>query len=779
MKTIIVSCLIVFASFSCFSADKTQVPADRWMEIDLFWFNRDNIQGSVDEFWERYYPLFECVDGWKGVIINVGWVMDYILEWKGDLNQQILLPKNMKQEGTFNEQGYFRGNSVERFALWKNRFPDKNGVFTPVNYQPWSYGDLKKLALTLRKVAFRKYYLSDFKVGTFAVGWDATYGGEISNFAKVHSNLFLKDVYYWNKVVNLEATLNVDSCRYATFPNGIPQGTPFTVFFGKQWGSLSEKVGLDAILLRDSFLGSGVYGRTGLYGKIAPADPLKVDLWTKAAADLVKQTKTANPKCIVIGYSNGASGVADWRVNCLDLETIANEGYLDAWIDQTWAGAWNEVGQRPYNFWNTQNLGWTYQLAYILTRAAALANSKVRHYFLTETFDAWELWDIIHNAPDRLRWGIWAYSHASVKTPFGLKIPKGNYISWGNQGKSLLTKEDVKFLSVNINEAMIDAHQMTEISGPTLVYNRNAMEWQSKNAPDLNIKEWIDEQAGTIIKWSVPILSVTRMEYLPKVESDLFIFQTPVHLPVKDKETILNLINSGKPVAVFGSPAGGIDPEIAESIGISTKETTVKNIKYIGSLHSRTDGFFEGLPNTFPLYQPFTRTTNAKDTNVIYSVDRSPCLILNSSGHKRVMFWDPPELSVNVNAYIPQEGTSLDEMLGSPVPWVLTARVLNSLAKNSGQPYVEKIEEYNPASLSIWKRSDGSYRILAGNLEEGINHKADQSRKLILNFPESWSNNKIIQSDEIWHGGKQITNNKLYIFMDQEKSKLYTISSKK
>ena len=38
--------------------------------------------------------------------------------------------------------------------------------------------------------------------------------------------------------------------------------------------------------------------------------------------------------------------------------------------------------------------------------------------------------DVIHTAPERLRWGIWAYSHAAVKTPKGLKFPDGSYICW-------------------------------------------------------------------------------------------------------------------------------------------------------------------------------------------------------------------------------------------------------------------------------------------------------------------------------------------------------------
>ena len=52
MKNLLLTWFIGIVSFSCFGADKLAVPADRWIEIDLFWFNRDNIPGSVDEFWK-------------------------------------------------------------------------------------------------------------------------------------------------------------------------------------------------------------------------------------------------------------------------------------------------------------------------------------------------------------------------------------------------------------------------------------------------------------------------------------------------------------------------------------------------------------------------------------------------------------------------------------------------------------------------------------------------------------------------------------------------------
>jgi hypothetical protein len=75
----------------------TPLKTDRWLEIDLYWFEHNDMELSVNQFWDRFSPLPEGVNGWKGVILNVGWISDYILEWKGDLNEAIMLPKSMKK----------------------------------------------------------------------------------------------------------------------------------------------------------------------------------------------------------------------------------------------------------------------------------------------------------------------------------------------------------------------------------------------------------------------------------------------------------------------------------------------------------------------------------------------------------------------------------------------------------------------------------------------------------------------------------------------------------
>lgn len=751
----------------------SKISTDRWVEIDIYWFDHADMEKSAQIFWDRYYPLFENVGNYKGVILNVGWLMDIVYEWQGDLDKQIAFPKNMKRWPFIAYPGQLTGTSQQQEKLWKKRF-EKAGDYEIIQYAPWTYADLKKLTAVLKKTAKQRYGLDDIRVGILTIGWEEIYEGEISTFAKNHPNAFLKDVFHWN-VPNLTAKLDADSRKYGAYPDGIKQDTALTEFFGNQWGHLSKKIGLDVIILRDSILGAGVYRRTGPFGTKASSDPQKNKEWSRATADLVRYTKQANPSALVIGYSNAATAVGDWRVNAFDLEAIAKEGHLDGWIDQTWAGAWNEIGQRPTpwtDLWNAPVLGWTYHLGYMLGHAAVLADTDVRHYFLTETFDAWESWDIIHTNPDRLRWGIWAYSHAAVKKPDGLKLPAGSYISWGNQGKKLLSKEDVEFLAINSDQAIRNALNTKEVYGPTLVYNREAMKWQNENAPDKFIKEWIDEQAGTLMKWSVPILSITRVEYVDKVQSDFFIFQTPVHLSDANKQKVLQILNSSKPSAVFASPAGGLDPQIAELIGIKTYHKYAQEIANIGTLNAQVGGIFEGLPNTFALYHYLSYNELTKPVDTLYSIIRGgPALVLNND--KQLLFWDPPELSYNMPDFA-WDTSSLDEQLGSPVPYVLTTRAINQMSKKSDLAHVNDIAPYNPAAVAFWQLKDGSYCVMAGNLEEGLIHTEDKEVQVTFNFPDNKKFDEPFVIDEIWQNNSFVTGTgKLRIVLDQGESKLY------
>jgi len=751
-----------------------KINEDRWLELDLYWFDKDNILASVNKFWQRYAPLFKGITGWRGVILNVGWLMDYIYEWRGDLNDSLPLPKSMYQSSCKME-GQLTGNTRERIRKWKRRA--KKLVTKKVAYQNWTYGDLKVLAQTLRKVAAEKYAVKDIKVGSLVVGWASIYGGNKSTFTTKHPQVYKGSISVesFGPALNVEGKLNDDPASYAAFPNGIKKGMPIYEFFGAQWGCLSRTVGLNAIVLRDSVIGPGIYRRVGPYGRRAPADPDKVARWSKATTNFVKSTKLGNPTAVVFGYSSAASAVADWRVNCVDLETIAKQGYLDGWIDQTWAGAWNEVGVRNF-FWNVPYLGWTYQMANVLLHAAVLADTDVHHYVLTETFDAWEPWDIIHTAPERLKWGMWAYHHAALKTPKGVKMPRGTYISWGNKGKELLSPEDVDLLVNTLNEAVSDAQQTQEVFGPTLVYCRDAMQWQNENAPEQTIKEWIDEQMGTVMKWAIPAFSVTRSEWLPHIKTDLPIIQTPVHLKKEELDYIIKLIKSGCPVAIFGSPAGGIDPMLAKLVGIKTLDKKPGPVElHTAMLVDKSLGYSNGIPNNFSFFSSVTANKVTNDTKVVYSVKNSAALTIALSGGQKVVFWDPAV--IEVEDYPKWSDKSLNEWIGSTYPYLLVARVLSDFLKGSNSPYTENIAEDSPVSVGAWQLNDGSYRILAGNIEEGLHYQANQSKHIILNIPGSWrSSNRPLNLYDVWRGNSMgKVSDSLRIHLEQAQCTLYSL----
>jgi hypothetical protein len=730
---------------SAFAAGaQEKVPADRWMEIDLYWFQQDHIQTSVDEFWDRFAPLYRGVQGDRGVILNVGWTVQYIMGWSGDFNQRIVLPTGSGQASWVAETGPLNGDWVQMQEEWKKR--GAQAVNVPrQGYGPWTYGDLKKLVTALRETGVNRG-ISGFKVGSLTYGWTRAYG-ELAPWAAQHPEAFVsilpgiqKGAYKRGPVFDPGASLHADPQPLGGLPAGIPESMPAYQAFSAQWGNLSKAIGLDAIMLRDSFGMPVPYQRGGPFGPLAP-NPEEARRWNSNQASLVRETKLANPKALVMMYSNGASAISDWRSNCFDLESVAKQGYLDVFVDQTWAGAWNEAGVRidKNHFWNNPTLGWTYQLTNMLMHGAMLAGTKVRHYPLVETFDAWESWDVLHTVPERLRWGIWAYSHAGVKMPQGLKLPEGSYISWANQGKRLLSDDDVQFLTTNINAAVTDAHQTTQVYGPTLVYSREAMQWQMDHAaPGNGIKEWIDEQAGSIIKWPVPILSVTRLEWVPVVKSDLFIFQTPVHLSAQHTNMVVNLIKSGHPVAVFGSTVGGIDPAIQQEIGFAGLHATDRTDSVHTAMASAdAASFARNIAATFPTRTYLNINGAIAGAKPVYSVDASPQLVLNTSGKMRAVAWGPPTF----------DNSTHDPLVttwgGSAAPYALAAGTLNFLITTPDDLHVAQIDQNQTMNLSAWRTADGEIHLMAAELEEGIRDDADHSTHATLVFPSSWNLTKL------------------------------------
>lgn len=733
-REIITGVSLTIACMGSLPARAHAVPADRWIELDLYWFDSQAPERSAKQFWDRYEPLYRDVGGHRGVILNIGFTVNYVMAFCS-LDQAVHLPNPSGQELGAKVEGALLGDTAARQAAWRKRFAGHRNTAEQVAYGKWTYGGIKRLTAAMRAEGARRG-VRDFRVGSFIVAFRSAYG-DITPFAEAHPEAWTR----WGKAMDAldtsayfdpTAKLKADRGCFAGLPGGIAEGMPAHSAFAAQWGALANAVGLDAIMLRDGMGFHRTYTRYGPWGSAVP-DRAIADRITGGMAAMLRGMKRAAPRTLTMMYSTAATATSDWRANGLDLETIARGGDLDIFVDQSWAGAWGEVGVRQQTFWNAPLLGWTYQLGYMLQHRAMLSGTKVRHYFLTETFDAWESWNTIRTARERLRWGIWAWSHIGAKTPRGLEMTAGSYISWGNSGRALIAPEDVAFLAGTLNEAARDAADTVDIRGPTLVYSRDAFAAQMDALrPEFDVRDRTDEQVGSIAKWGAPVLSVTRAEWVPHVTSDLFLFGATTAMAKPTRDAIVAQARKGQPMAFFGAFGTATDPAFLALGGASvTAHDPVIQDRMMRGVLGRSAPKVGGVGPAFDAPPP-QRSNRVADTDLVYGFADSAGLSRRRASGSDILLWDPP--STFDYWYRPIR----DNMNGDPTPFAVAAAAVGEQLAVRDAPRLDRVDLAQTATLSAWTVRGGGLRVLAGNLEEGLRDDADHSRSVTLRLPEAW-----------------------------------------
>ena len=710
------------------------VDTDRWLELDLYWFDAQQPQQSAVRFWDRYEPLYRNASGYRGVILNIGFTANYVMTYCS-LDQPIAFPDTSGQELGAKVEGALAGDTAARQAGWRKRFEGHGNAEQRVAYGPWTYRGLGRLTSALRSEAKRRG-MADFRVGSFISAFNNAYGS-VAPFAESHPEAWTRwrpkpDLIDTSAYFDPVATLKADSGCFAGLPGGIEEGTPVHAAFAAQWGALSKAVGLDTIMLRDGMGFPRTYTRYGPWGLAVP-DRATADRITGGMAALLRGIKQSAPGSLTMMYSTAATATSDWRANGLDLETIARGGDLDIFVDQTWAGAWGEVGVRQQTYWNAPILGWTYQLGYLLQHRAMLSGTKVRHYFITETFDAWESWNTIHTARERLKWAIWAWSHVGAKTPNGLQMTAGTYVAWGNSGHSLIPADDVAFLAATLDDAARDAAVTDDIRGPTLVYSREAFAKQMDVLqPDLDLRDRTDEQIGKVAKWGVPILSVTRADWVPEVTSDIFVFGATTGMAAATRNAIVAKAQDGQPMAFFGAFGTAIDPAflgLAHAL-VTPYDPPLQDRMMRASRGPRSPDV-RGVGKGFDAPPPQRANRGAYD-DVVYSFAGSVGLLRREAQKIDVVLWDPPPLVDYW--YRPIR----DNMNGDPAPYVIAAATIADQLAGQDAPRPIAPDLARNMAISAWTVRGGGLRLLAGNLEEGLHDDADQSQQATIRLPQAW-----------------------------------------
>lgn len=643
------------------------------VEVDIDWFGTPPWDRSLERFLGRIRPLVGGDHEVQGVCFNIGWLADLVTEWSGDAAQRLPLRSR-------------------RFANWARL----------------SYSDLRDFLGQTRAVA-ANLGLADLRLGVLVAGLgqvvappdDGSMYDLFSSWYDRHPELYPLDISPLpGPDLDPRVPLRGDAFAYATRPHGIAEGEPFPEFFGAQWGAVAKFLGLDFIHLRDGFFGPLLYTRCGPYGTVASPDPAENATWTDAVKRLFRSCKDAHPDGLVIAYSSGISGTAEWLTGCVDLEEVVADGALDVFIDQTWGGAWQD-------WWDDTWKGWTFQLAYLVGHGAQIAAGNqrrarpCRHYLLIETWDGWEPWDTLRDTPEKLRWAMWAFTHAAVVATGGRVLGRdGMYISWMNDWNDrLIGEEEVSFLARNLDRAEASASRLESVYGPLLVHNREGLLNKARNDPASNGSEWVEDYVGMAMKWGLPVLAATRPEWIPPEWPEGVLVQLASGFEPAALERMHALAG---PVMLTGR-ADLVDPSLLELAGVSAGSDRVAAGYRLGRPTSAQ------MPREERVHMPeLVPVTATSDAWVGYETGGAPTLV----GRNGFLYWQPPDLADPTDALIPHS------QIGTVSPYVQAARAMLDGAARSGGVHLEHPPASQPVAFHCWS-SAGSVHVLLGNLESG------------------------------------------------------------
>lgn len=399
---------------------------------------------------------------------------------------------------------------------------------------PWSYAQLQRLVQVIKEEAKTTLGREDFKVGFLMLGWSSIYYGLSPFWFRAH-----RESYRWGRQNRTEAawlfldhgaTLRPDEVAYASQPSGLPPGVKLYQHFAAQWKHVSEDMGFDAILLRDGMLGLSNYRH---------ASPEWDDRCFEGLRSLLKEIKTQSPATITMGYSVAGSAMAELRCHSFDLRTLAQDGYLDVWITQSWGCNWIEQKRLE--------LTPAMQVATLATHRALLEGTGVKHYPVYNLLDAFEYLTCksFQGRWQALRWEIWAYTHTVLRRYWerqgtwslgegsSYSMASGSYGAMFHIGQEMLEEESVNLFVHTLDAAVADARQCDEVGGYQLVVHDDLLRQWNKEGDLEYHGEHVDELAGLMLRAGLPVMCSSRVKEHDHSKSELpLLVHHPRSLPL-------------------------------------------------------------------------------------------------------------------------------------------------------------------------------------------------------------------------------------------------------
>ncbi|WP_217591666.1 hypothetical protein [Cohnella sp. GbtcB17] len=200
------------------------------------------IEAVCEEAIRQWLPLIDMADGCSMLL----WVADgsEILEWDGNGERRI-------------EWGRYIGFANEdRFGHIQPDDPRIAKLYRPDACEI-TYDNLRTIVAAFKRIARDRFGIAMEVGATFDAGPEFAYSDfkytrhpEINRAKLGGKEVALKADY---TVVCTWSELRADSVAYAAYPDGIPEGTPFGEFLGRQCASFLPALGFDYIWFSNGF----------------------------------------------------------------------------------------------------------------------------------------------------------------------------------------------------------------------------------------------------------------------------------------------------------------------------------------------------------------------------------------------------------------------------------------------------------------------------------------------------------------------------------------------
>jgi hypothetical protein len=425
-------------------------------------------------------------DGWRDVagaadsVAVLLWIADgsEILEWDLDLDREVTWASSV-------------GFSNTEFGAYPHAVtPENTARPFREEVQPLTYRDIRRLVATIRSIGERLLGVPVSVGATFDPGPEfARSTFKYEQHPEIVASDNEKEIGRLIRMIRANSVLHADERAFAGYPDGVPEGTPFGEFLGRQASSYLTELGFDYLWLSNGF-GFSAFSWTPL-GEVYTGEAFLPDRVPEVSATLLEFWRTFTRECrfpIEVRGTNFSTGI-DLGGDAVPTREIYRTGAFR--------------NPPPNSPWGPLNEDFGIELSGYLSRIAEVpADGFLFRYYVNDPWFWQNPWWDFYN-----------------REPFDIYLPLS--VSRLDADGRVRTASDVQFLSIDTERGDLDPRAGREVGSHVL----RALE----SAPD---------EAGPVV-WLYPF-----DEYADDAEAD----PASVQHPYFEDWCLTAGINAGAPV---------------------------------------------------------------------------------------------------------------------------------------------------------------------------------------------------------------------------------------